>query len=904
MHSNISRLLFFILLIISALHINAQELCNNGMDDDGDGLIDFNDPECNCAGISSFLTSSIIPNPSFETATCCPTVWGDMDCLVTWTQGSTGAALDYINQCGLMASDWLNPPLPFPDGEGCVGFVANLQDVGFQEYVAACLNRPIQADTSYTLNFNLGFGIPANLSPAYNLDTVYSADSVELAIFGNPTCDSDQLPYPGIGCPTNAVGSEWVLINTITVEGRQEWVETAFEFTPSNTYRSIAIGASCGIKDLGAAAEYYFIDNLILSESRNFELDAPIKSGSECDNFLRLESPVVMPDIEYQWYMDGVALPGETSSDLTLTGGNLSGQYQVRLSQGSNCELSKAITLIDNPNLQAELMGDTLVCPGDSTSLRIDEQFMQYEWSTGSTDSILHIGESGGYEITVSDENGCTLVLQKTVIVADSIDPQGVVTHAAGTNDNGSIVLSPRGGFAPYTYSWSTGASSNEVTGLSAGNYQLTIGDDEGCEAVFEFSVLFEPDEFLVSIESEPISCHGFNDGFIRLQPEGGRQPYRADWSDGSVGLNRTELAPGQYEVTVSDSDHEREVLSFNINEPDPLNLSVRVTDPSCKGFSDGAIDLEVSGGRSEYQIWINGSAQSHSAASNLSAGTYTIEVTDQSNCQIFEEVVLDEPDILDVRHEAQAPNCFGYETGWIEILDITGGTAPYSARLNDNPIDVSGARQLSSGSFLLQVLDQNSCLWMKEVVLPEPEQIEVRVSASNEQVGRGQELTLEAQAFPSDVNSSQRSWVSDTFDPQLECISCLKTTARPMETTIFGFQLWVDDCLYTDEVEIEVKDRDLFIPNIFTPNGDGNNDRFTFFGNPENDLLIKELNIFNRYGQTVFQVRNLPHSNFNGWSGQFRGEDAPEGVYIYTMVLEDGRGEVERLSGDVSLVR
>lgn len=904
MHPILYRSIFICILIISGLQISAQEICDNGIDDTGNGLVDFNDPECDCAGISSFLTNSIIPNPSFENRSCCPTVWGDMDCLVTWTQGSSGAQLDYIHQCGLMASDWLNPPLPFPDGEGCVGFVANLQDVNFQEYVAACLNRPMQADTSYTLNFSLGFGTPANLNPSYNLDTVYSADSVELAIFGNPSCDPDQLPYPGIGCPTNATGSNWVLINTITVSGRGEWVETAFEFTPTDTYQAIAIGASCGIKDLGDAAEYYFIDNLILSESRNFELNAPVKSGSECESAVRLTSPVVMSGIGYQWYIDGVALPGETSEELVLSGDDMAGDYQVRLSQGDNCEISMPITLINNPNLDAEITGELLVCPGDSSTLGVSEQFESYEWSSGSTDSILHVGESGTYTVTVTDINGCTLELTEIITIADSIDAQAVITDATGTNDNGSISLLPVGGFPPYSFNWSTGESGDRISGLSDGTYSVTITDDQNCEAEFTFTLLFEPDPFLVRTESNPISCHGADDGSIQLLPEGGRRPYTVEWGDGSTDLNRINLSPGTYEVTVTDSDGEEEVLELNLVEPEPLSLETTIENPSCKGFSDGSIEMDISGGRSEYLIRVNGNDLSHGSVSNLIAGTYTIEVRDQSNCLVTSEVVLTEPDLLRVKHEPYPPTCFGYTDGRIEIENIEGGTGPYTAELNDSSIDISGARQLGSGSYTLTVLDQNSCLWTEEINLPAPEQIEVQVSASEESVIQGEEVRLEARAFPADVDADEFSWFSDTYNPQLACAECFTSTARPKSSTVFSFHLWVADCLFTDEVEVQVRDRDIFIPNIFTPNGDGTNDRFQFYANDESGLLIKEINIFNRWGQNVHQVRNIGRGQYKGWDGEFQGSDAPEGVYIYHILLEDGRGETQQITGDISLIR
>ncbi|NBC03974.1 MAG: T9SS type B sorting domain-containing protein [Bacteroidetes bacterium] len=901
----------YLLLILSFIQIHSQEICDNGIDDNGNGVIDLNDPACDCQGISSFLTNSIIPNPSFETRTCCPNTvtdsppgWGDMDCLVNWTQGSSGAALDYINQCGLMASDWLSPPLPFPDGEGCVGFVANLQSVDFQEYVATCLNRPMQADTSYTLNFSLGFGIQTSLSPTYNLDTVFSADSVELSIFGNPNCDPDQLPYPGIGCPTNAMGSEWVLINTITVKGREEWIETAFEFTPDDTYQAMAIGASCGIKDLGSAAEYYFIDNLILSESRNFELDAPIKSGSECNGSVRLQSPVTISGVDYQWYFDGEAIVGETNSEIVLTGDNLAGSYQVRLSQGNDCEISLPVDLIDNPNLDAEIIGNDRVCPGNTSLLSLSEPFAIYEWSTGQTDSTLEVRETGTYAVTVTDSNGCSLELSRFVEVADSIDAGVTITNAAGTNDNGEINVSPSGGFSPYRFLWSTGENSPSITGLSDGNYSLTITDDEGCEAEFSFTVDFIPDPFIVRSSASTISCFGEDDGAINLSPEGGRSPYNFEWSDGSNTEDRMNLTPGSYEVTITDSAGREEVLDYTFVEPDPLELITKVSSPNCKGFSNGSIDLEISGGRPDYQITINGTELGHTSATNLLAGSYTIEVIDRSGCVITEEVKISEPELITVNYLEEPPRCFGYEDGRIEIQDISGGTPPYAANLDGVEIDISGIKGLGSGEYILQIEDDNACLWQERIVLETPEQIEIEVSSSSRNIIKGQSISLEANTFPANLEIDRGNWFANSFDPQFDCATCFETMAWPKESSTVGFQFWIGECLFSDEIEVTVKDQSIFVPNIFSPNGDGTNDRFRVFTNNDPGIYIKELSIFNRWGQIIHQVRNLNAQSYTGWNGKSGGSDVSEGVYIYHILLENGRGETSKISGDVSIVR
>ena len=96
----------------------APEICENARDDDGDGLTDLNDPDCACRIVKP---ESLIPNPSFEERTCSPVDRSQLNCAETWIQASE-ATTDYLHTCGWMGWPNFPPPLPFPDGEGCVGF--------------------------------------------------------------------------------------------------------------------------------------------------------------------------------------------------------------------------------------------------------------------------------------------------------------------------------------------------------------------------------------------------------------------------------------------------------------------------------------------------------------------------------------------------------------------------------------------------------------------------------------------------------------------------------------------------------------------------------------------------------------------------------------------------------------
>ena len=124
-----------------------DEICDNGIDDDDDGLIDINDPDCVCEIVN---LESLFPNPSFEDYNCCPETDSQLSCAEGWEQAS-GGTTDYVNTCDYMVVDQM---LPFPDGEGAVLFLNGTVNNGsgpeiYKEYVGACLNSPMKKDSIY-----------------------------------------------------------------------------------------------------------------------------------------------------------------------------------------------------------------------------------------------------------------------------------------------------------------------------------------------------------------------------------------------------------------------------------------------------------------------------------------------------------------------------------------------------------------------------------------------------------------------------------------------------------------------------------------------------------------------------------------------------------------------------------
>lgn len=325
----------FILMDVP-LKLFVEEICDNALDDDGDGLIDLNDPDCECQVIEP---ESLIPNPSFEEMDCCPHDRSQLDCATGWIQASEPTT-DYLHTCGWMGWDDFPPPLPFPDGEGAMGFrdgrVRNdgEPDRNWKEYAGACLLGPLEAGTSYRFEFYVGFANIANSPP------------INITFFGTNSCD--YLPFgtgnDAFGCPTN--GSNWVQLGAVHVSGGagNKWVQTFIEVTPNEDIAAIAIGPACAAVE-NPVSTYYFFDHLILADIRSFEFKIN-EIGHPCSETFLLEVPD-NPELSYQWFKDGVALIGEIFPQITQLYGE--GSYQVKIEdQDGLCRVTQAY-LFDIP---------------------------------------------------------------------------------------------------------------------------------------------------------------------------------------------------------------------------------------------------------------------------------------------------------------------------------------------------------------------------------------------------------------------------------------------------------------------------------------------------------------------------------------------------------------------------
>lgn len=394
-----------------------QEICDNAIDDDGDGLVDLNDDDCDC---NNLIDLSLIPNPSFETIDCCPNAEGMLACATAWDQASA-ATSDFYHSCegyDEFGFDGAVPPaMPLPGGgEGFIGLYNFLS--GYREYAGTCLLSPMLAGVSYSLNFHVAH--------AYG-----GLEEVDVQLYGSSVCGD--LPWFGTTCPDGVASWEILATETAVTGTDGEWVSVTLEFTPVVNIDAIALGIPCG--DLGVEGSYYYFDELVLLETD--VMGYITETGGWCSDDLELTANNDEIDGTWQWYKDGVALAGETSETLSpIPYGE--GMFTAVFTYVDGC---KRIDY-ESPSIPMAAFTADNVCHGNPTlftnlSSMPDGEIDSWEWYFGDgmvsndfSPSYLYTS-SGLYDVELivySEDESCNDTAATSVTVFANPEPDFEIT--------------------------------------------------------------------------------------------------------------------------------------------------------------------------------------------------------------------------------------------------------------------------------------------------------------------------------------------------------------------------------------------------------------------------------------------------------------------------------------------
>ena len=326
-----------------------------------------------------------------------------------------------------------------------------------------------------------------------------------------------------------------------------------------------------------------------------------------------------------------------------------------------------------------------------------------YFWNDGSTQQNLTNVPSGLYTVTVTDSTNCTA--QKSFMLTNSslLSATASLLNPTCSQTNGSIDITPAGGVTPYTYLWSTGATTQDVSGLGAGVFGVTITDAIGCSTNKSYTLRVN-NTLLLTYVVTPTSCAGDTFGAIDMTVVGGTSPYTIKWLDGPTTEDRTGLVVGLYTVSVSDAAGCSTQATIGVSQK-PLVVTSQINQPVCS--SDlGSLALTVSGVPPYTYTWSNGATGS--TITDLPAGTYTVTVTDASGCSRKLSYQILSPTVIGITSKVSNAQC-GVEGSYSIDLSVTGGKYPYTYLWSTGATtqNVSG---LNSGTYSVAVKDALGC--------------------------------------------------------------------------------------------------------------------------------------------------------------------------------------------------
>ncbi len=612
------------------------------------------------------------------------------------------------------------------------------------------------------------------------------------------------------------------------------------------------------------------------------------------------------------------------------------GTYYVTITDDVGC------TTVDSAEVYAPediFLEDFLVisptCPGDPNGtiiLTIEGGTEPYSifWSNAPASpggSVLAGVEAGVYGVTVTDANGCMPNID-TVFTLE--DPPSITidfdilenVSCFGSTCDGSVMASAAfddGSAGTFDFTWASGETDTGVfestaTMLCQGGQTVSVTDGV-CPPEVALVEVPVNDPLTVMASSTPVSCFGRSDGTAEIQPMGGEGPYRYQWLPplNSNGPNVTGLAADTFFVDILDANDCPFSTSVIVTEPDEFTADIDLLntfDVTCPAGDDAQIAVTIMGGNQTNvtYTWTPGVTLGNSPiATDLTSGDYRIDVEDGRGCTTsVTHSISEPPPITFSLDDIPEIECFGFTTT-ITIDDVQGGNGPsYAYSVDEAPNqDITFGTNVFSGPHRIEIFDSRNCVIDTTINITQPNPVTINIDPVIE-VELGDSLTLRPIYNPGGVPINQDSifWEPPLY---LSCDRCPNPIVRPFEDQNYFITVYDENgCLGEAEVLIEVdKNRNIFLPNAFSPNGDGVNDEFRVF----TGVGVQKVNyvkIFDRWGGLMYAAEDLDPdiSGIVTWDGFYKGDKVDTGVFVYLVEVEFEDDITLLYRGDLTLIR
>ena len=753
--------------------------------------------------------------------------------------------------------------------------------------------------------------------------------------------------------PTNLCGADVSLImlqNELTgADANGQWIETSNTASTGGAFNATMGMFNTDGQSAGTYTFDYFIAGngtcpddvetvtVVIEESPVAMISAPANIITCIQSDITLDANGSQGDaLQYLWTTigNGNIVSGNTTATPII---DTEGVYLLTVTSGNGCTATSEISITESITMPDADAGtnQNITCDDSSVTLNGTTTILNpiFTWTgNGINADNMNlpnptVDEAGVYTLVVTDaNNGCESTPVSTTVTTDDNIPTFTLDPVGNLDciNNSQILTGP---ISPnFAYQWLfngnviTGATEPNFEAMEPGTYSLVITDNlNGCEGTATLNVMASTDlptaeagtADLLTCEAGSVSLNGNgsstdpNGTFIYswLDPNGNEIP-----NSNALSINVDQAGP--YTLVVFNTVNGCQSTDFVLVEADG---DVPVADAGANTMLDCDFSAIQIGGNSTTgngitYTWTSptGGTISNNTIPNPEInepGTYQLLVTDTNNgCDATDEIIISENNNVptDAIIEVNPITCFGDSDASIIIGEITGGTAPYEFSLNGNgPSNVNQFSFLGEGDYTIQVIDDEGCQWEMELFIPEPPEFVLNLGEDQTiQLTESTQITAEA-ISPIQVIE----WRPDST---LSCLDCIDPIATPFTTTTYQATASNErGCESTDQITIFVeKNRDVYFPNVFTPNGDGNNDMFY----PQSGNIVEKIHVFQvytRWGEVVYEVKDvLPNDMSIGWDGTFKGQKLNPAVFVYYADVEFIDGVKLILKGDVALRR
>ena len=421
------------------------------------------------------------------------------------------------------------------------------------------------------------------------------------------------------------------------------------------------------------------------------------------------------------------------------------GAVDVRIVDARGCQISQTLQVPEPAPLVITFDQKNVSCldGSDASITSIVEggtSPFSYSWSTGSTELTIENQSEGSYSFTVTDNNNCREVNTTTIS-----QPSTELVVSAVQADNGCFGIqqniasvSASGGGTTYTYLWSDGQTAATATDLDSTVYEVSVTDNNGCMQTTSVKLTDLPEMNPNMIINQP-SCFGDSDGAIGINFIEGREnadlnDFQFLWNTGQVGSTINNLVGDSlYTVTVTDPKGCQAKESRLVRQPKLITFQMIPEHASCFGGNNGSITVEnISADTDDFTfIWDSRTGnQTTARADNLSAGVYTVTITDNQGCFNLGQATVNQPEQIQVDFKKVNNSCFGDQAGAVTAI-ASGGIPGYRYSWANGRTGAT-LENLSAGNYQLTVSDVNGCFSETNVSIEQPETIDINLETQD----------------------------------------------------------------------------------------------------------------------------------------------------------------------------